>query len=369
MTLKKAVAAVALFVVVTAAGPAAQQQIPAFNRYEVLSVLEVYLESLRQQSAIPGMSAAIVRGGVILWERGFGYANVAGRVAATGDTPYLVGDISSTVATVLLLRCVEERRLELDQPVRRYGLSYAEPEVTLRQVLSHTSTEGPNGTFAYSPERFAQISTAVENCAPQPYRKSVAHRVLNRLAMVDSVPGTDLVNQDLELPEGLFDPADLDRYRRVLQRLALPYRVDSKGRAERTTLPAVGISATAGLVTTVRDLAKFEGAIVPVPDSEIQTGLLLQETLDVAWTPAANRAGLAAPMGLGWFVQQYRGQRVVWHFGNVPNAYSSLVIRVPAYDLTFILLANSDRLTGPYQLQQGDVTKSPFAALLLRLFT
>ena len=29
-------------------------------------------------------------------------------------------------------------------------------------------------------------------------------------------------------------------------------------------------------------------------------------------------------MGLGWFVQFYRGERVVWHFGHVPNAYSSL---------------------------------------------
>ena len=95
----------------------------------------------------------------------------------------------------------------------------------------------------------------------------------------------------------------------------------------------------------------------------------MEDTLDVAWTSAPNRAGLATPMGLGWFVQVHRGQKVVWHFGNVPNAYSSLLIRLPAYDLTFILLANSDRLTGPYQLQQGDVTKSPFAALLLRLFT
>ena len=370
MTMKKAVAAVALFLVVTAAGPAAQQQqIPAFNRYEVLSVLEVYLESLRQQSAIPGMSAAIVRGGTILWERGFGYANTTNRTPATADTPYLVGDLSSTLASVLLLRCVEERRLELDQPVRRYGLSFQEPDVTLRQLLSHTSTEGPGGTFAYSPERFAQISTAIEYCAPQPYRKSVAHRVLNRLAMVDSVPGTDLINPDLELPEGLFDPSDLERYRRVLGRLAVPYRVDSKGRADRTTLPPAGITAAAGLVTTVRDLAKFEGAIVPVPDSELQTGLLLQETLDAAWTPATNRAGLATPMGLGWFVQQYRGQKIVWHFGHVPNAYSSLVIRVPAYDLTFILLANSDRLNAPFQLQQGDINKSLFGTLFLRLFT
>ena len=97
--------------------------------------------------------------------------------------------------------------------------------------------------------------------------------------------------------------------------------------------------------------------------------LLLQPTLDAAWHPALNRAGAPVPMGLGWFVQTHRGQRVVWHFGNVPNAYSSLLIRLPAYDLTFILLANSDRLSAPYHLQQGDVSKSVFAALFLRLFT
>jgi CubicO group peptidase (beta-lactamase class C family) len=154
----------------------------------------------------------------------------------------------------------------------------------------------------------------------------------------------------------------------------VPYRVDSKGRADRTTLTPSSIDAATGLVTTVRDLAKFEGAIVPPPvpetgpPSELILSLLRDETLAVAWNPAFNRAGASVPMGLGWFVQQNRGQRVVWHIGNVPNAYSSLVIRVPAYDLTFILLANSDRLASPYQLHQGDVTKSPFANLFLRLF-
>ena len=74
-------------------------------------------------------------------------------------------------------------------------------------------------------------------------------------------------------------------------------------------------------------------------------------------------------MGLGWFVQSHRGQRVVWHFGYTPNAYSSLVVKVPAHNLTFILMANSDRLSAPFQLSQGDVTRSVFATLFLRLFT
>jgi hypothetical protein len=40
---------------------------------------------------------------------------------------------------------------------------------------------------------------------------------------------------------------------------------------------------------------------------------------------------------------------------------------VPARRLTFILLANSDGLTSSFQLQAGDVTRSLFATLFLRL--
>jgi hypothetical protein len=74
-------------------------------------------------------------------------------------------------------------------------------------------------------------------------------------------------------------------------------------------------------------------------------------------------------MGLGWFVQVYRGERVVWHFGSVPNAYSSLILKLPERNITFIVLANSDGLSAPFQLSSGDVTKSLFATLFLRLTT
>ncbi len=178
--------------------------------------------------------------------------------------------------------------------------------------------------------------------------------------MTDSVPGTDLKDPELPLPENQFDPSDLEHYRQVLERLAVPYRVDGKGRAERNELPGMPIDAAGGLVSTVRDLARL--------DKELDSGLLLaDETRAAAWSPAAGRNGLPSPMGLGWFVQFYKGERLVWHFGYVQNAYSSLVLKVPARNLTFILLANSDGLSGPFQLQLGDVTRSLFATLFLRL--
>ena len=86
-----------------------------------LPILDAYLEALRQQAAIPGLSAAIVKDGVVAWERGYGFQNVDARIRATPDTPYYVADLSQTLASVLLLECVEQRHLDLDTPVGSYG--------------------------------------------------------------------------------------------------------------------------------------------------------------------------------------------------------------------------------------------------------
>jgi CubicO group peptidase (beta-lactamase class C family) len=368
----KALAAAAALVLIVSARPAAQKP-SAFSIGSVLPTLDAYLESLRLQAGIPGMSAAIVNEGSVIWAKGYGFANLATRERATPDTPYLVGDVSETLAAVLLLQCVEQRRIDLDAQFERYGLTEPETNATLRMLLSHTTPAAASEPFLFSPGRYAWLTPLMEWCAPQPYRKSVAHRLLDRLAMRDSVPGTDLADPNLKLPEGLFDSDDLDRYRRVLAKMAVPYKVLGRGKTERTEMPVLSMNAADGLVSTVRDLAEFDIALAPIlaenADDAGRDGLLLPETLAAAWSPVATRTGASSPMGLGWFVQFYRDERVVWTFGNVPNAYSSLVLKLPARNTTFILLANSDGLSSSSQLPAGDVTRSPFATLFLKLTT
>jgi CubicO group peptidase (beta-lactamase class C family) len=364
--LRKPIAALAIIVAGVVARPAGQQRPSVISTTGPLPLFENYLESLRLQSGIPGMSAVIVRDGAVVWDKGFGYANLSTREAATADTPYLAGDISETLASTLLLQCVEQRRIRLDDPYSQFGLTQPEPDVTPRQLLSHTAPAGSNTPFAFSPDRYAHLTELMEWCAPQPYRKSVAHRVLDPAVMMDSVPGTDLANPDLPLPTGLFDPSDLARYRRVLARLAVPYHVDARRRADATVLSPSGIDAAGGLVTTARDLAKFDIALeAPADDG----GLLLPETRDAAWNPAFGRDGFPMPTGLGWFVQSYQGSRVVWQFGAVPNAYSALWLKLPDRHLTLILMANSDGLSAPFPLAAGDVTKSLFATVFLKLIS
>lgn len=360
--MRRLLAATLVLAGLAAAVPSGQGVI--FTPNGVIPVLDAYLEALRAQAGIPGMSAAIVKDGSILWEKGYGFQNVSARIRATPDTPYLAGEISGTLAAVLVLQCVEQRHLELDRSLGAYGVTGPDAGASLRQVLSHTSADAAAEPFLFSPDRYRQLTPVVERCAPQPYRKTVAHRVLNRLAMRDSVPGTDIREDALaqSLADGLFDASDVDRYRAVLERIALPYRVDGRGKADLVALPIESINASGGLVTTVRDLARLEGAL----DDRV---LLLDETLAQAWHPATTGRGTPAPFGLGWFVQSYRGQRVVWHFGQVTNAYSSLIVKLPDHKLTFILLANSDRLSSPFGLQSGDISKSLFATLFLKLVT
>ena len=338
---------VSIATLLTAAGAAQQKPAPALDLGN--SAFEGYIELLRQQASIPAVSGILIQDRVITWERGLGYANLDTRIAARSDTPYAIGDLTEAFTSVLLLQCAEQRRLDLNARVSGWGINLPEANATVRQVLSHTS----QGAFRYDAERFAQLTPVVEECARQPFRKTVALQMIDMLGMATAVPGRD-VTRPGAVPGEMLDAAHLDHYGRVLANLAVPYKVDKRGHATRTELSSEGINAQTGLVASVRDLANF--------DLALDDGVLLRsETLQAAWSPAA------APTGLGWFVQNYRGATVVWQFGLIDNAYSAMIVKIPSRRTTMILLANSDGLAIPFQLDSGDVTRSPFALVLLRM--
>ena len=342
---------IALVALLALAGPGpsteAQSSLP-------ISLFERYVEALRQQAGIPGISAAIVQNDHVIWDEGFGYQDVGGLVAAAADTPYPILDLSQTLSsTVLLQQCLDLRYLELTDRVRRWDPQYPEADTTVAQLLSHAS---PSGGFNYDTSRFAALTRVVEQCASDHYPPLLAAEILDRLGMSQSVPGADLGNGSSP-NRRWFSSSALDRYSSVLRRQAVPYKVDSRGRPTRSDAPGGTLTASTGVVSTVLDLARFDAAL--------GDGVLLEsDTLSHAWEPVGSM-----PTGLGWFVQRHNDERVVWHFGLARDAYSSLIIKVPSRDLTLIVLANSDGLVGPpYNLSDGDISSNLFAILFLRLF-
>jgi CubicO group peptidase (beta-lactamase class C family) len=297
------------------------------------------------------MSAAVVQGGRVIWEKGFGFQNVERLVRAAPDTPYPVSDLSQTfAATVLLRMCVDRGNLEVTDKVQRWISQYPDSTVSVDQVLKHVSS----GSYKYDPSRYEDLGGVVDQCASGKYPAKLTAEVFESLSMRATVPGEDLADSSSR-DHNLYPADRLARYVDVLKRVATPYKVDGQGRPTVTAYSGQPLTTSTGVVSTVRDLALFDRSL---------TGLVDARTLNAAWQPASS----SQPTGLGWFVQSYNNQRLVWHFGVAKDAYSSLILKVPDKDLTFILLANSDGLTAPYSLQNGDVTKSLFAQVFLKLF-
>jgi len=195
------------------------------------------------------------------------------------------------------------------------------------------------------------LKKVIEACEGSGSFRSTFAQYMNDLTMNDSVPGPDVVGLP---PNTTITQTAINHYRDVLSQLAVPYAVD-KGHVSRSQYPATALAAGSGLVSTARDYAKF--------DIALRSGNLIHDnTLATAWSPVNGK------FGLGWFVQNYNGDKVVWTFGQGDNASSSLVVTLPARQTTLILVANSDGLSKGFGLENGDVNASPFGKLFLGLF-
>jgi len=324
----------------------------------VLSRFTEYLDSLRVQAGIPGLAAAIVGPANVAWEGAFGQQDVERNVAARLDTPFQLDGTTQTIVASLALRCASDGWLSLDDPVSKFAPSSPDAGATIRQLLTHTTAGVKGLTFSYRPERLAPVAAAIAGCTDSTFRWGMSY-LLDRMAMTDSVPGSDVVR--LAAPAEGFTASALQRYSDVLRRLATPYAVDARGRATPSSYVASTLTPASGLISTVRDLEQF--------DLAMKRGVLMRpEWLALAWTPPTDASGQPLPHGYGWFVQNLNGEPVVWQFGVSDNATSSMLMTMPRRGVTLILLANSQGLARPFTLSAGDVTVSPFARLFLSIF-
>jgi CubicO group peptidase (beta-lactamase class C family) len=320
-----------------------------------LSLFERYLDALRVQAGIPALSGAVLQNGAVVWEKGFGRPDVTVATPATADTPYAIAGMSQALSSTLLLRkCVDQSYLSTLDPVQLWFPAFTEPNTLIGHLLAHAA---PGGGFKYDPSRFAALTPVLENCTNTRFRHLLTLDLFEQVGMFASVPGAAMsapTPQDAEL----FTPEQLARFADVLRRSAVPYRL-SNGKPTRSDVLPLPLDASTGIITTVRDLEKF--------DLALRDFLLSPQTRLAAWSNVTV-GGFVLPTGLGWFVQNYEGQMLVWHYGLVKDAWSSLILKVPNRDLTFILLANSDGLSAPFALENGDISTSVFAKLFLKVF-
>ena len=333
--------------------------------------LNTSLDSLRVRYEVAGLAVAVVEGGEVTFARGYGWADLETRRPVTASTPFRIASLTKPLAATLLLRLAEQGRLDLDRPFAHYVAGYdrgcqlfTSPEVlasepalreltadwrcasererlTVRHYLTHTAQGEPGTTFRYNGFLYGQLSRVVEGALGRAFADVLRDTLFMPLGMSRTLPS----QADSSRPD-------------LLSALALPYHV-REGEWARSDWPRpLEGNAGAGVVSTVMDLARFDAAL--------DRGVLLGPASRAAMTTPAQSASEALPYGLGWFVQDYGGHALVWHYGWQPGAYSALWLRVPERNATVILLANGDGLSAPFDLGEGDIARSPFARAFLQ---
>jgi CubicO group peptidase (beta-lactamase class C family) len=344
--------------IVAGSAVSAQKALPP-TRDQFFTTLGAYFDTLRIQAGIPGVAAAIVGDTTLEWAAAFGQRDIASVDAMKTDTPFEFDGLTQLVTTSMVLQCVEQGTVRLDSPIGAFTPSSPDARATVGEVLTQTTNAGGTLAFTYNLQRLETLKFVVETCQGMTFRQAFT-KTLQRLGMMDSVPGPDAPLPELSNAD-VASPADAARYRSILQRMPTPYAVSAQNTASVTSYTTKTIGAGFGLVSTVYDFAKFDLAL-----RNGQLGVS-RGTLAAAWTAPVSTTGLALPHGMGWFVQSYNGEPVVWQYGISPAVSSSLVITLPNRNVTLILLANSDGLARPPSLVAGDVTVSPFAKIFLGL--
>lgn len=117
----------------------------AWPRGEMQQALDYFIERRMQELDIPGVALAIVADGQIVYEQGYGIADMNGDQVVSANTLFEVGGIGLPLEAYVAMQLVRERKLSLDTPLSTYLQtpwlpdSAASGRITLRHVLSHRS--------------------------------------------------------------------------------------------------------------------------------------------------------------------------------------------------------------------------------------
>ena len=76
--------------------------------------------TLMESLHVPGLSMTIVKDGKVVWLKGYGYRNLEKKLPMTPDTITMIASCSKAFNSTLALMAVQDGKLSLDDPVRKY---------------------------------------------------------------------------------------------------------------------------------------------------------------------------------------------------------------------------------------------------------
>lgn len=285
---------------------------------------------------VPGASVVVVRDDKVVFQKGYGGANLEERVAATPQTHYRLASVTKQFTAAAILTLAERGKLSLDDSIRKYLPSlpsYTDP-ITIRQLLTHTSglidyeDIIPEGTTRQLKD--VDVLRLLEAQQPTYFAPGTSYRYSNTgyafLALiVERASGrtfADFLNDNIFLPLGMKTTVAHEEGVSTVEHRAYGYsRTDNSWtRTDQSNTSAV--LGDGGIYTSVEELVhwlrgldrgKFEEATVPRVDTDKR----------------------GTRYGFGWRI----ADGVVSHTGET-RGFRNALVRFPKERLSVVVLTN-----------------------------
>jgi D-alanyl-D-alanine carboxypeptidase len=280
------------------------------------------------------LQVAIAQNGRVVYDQAFG--------EAAPNTRFPIASITKMFTAVAIMQLVQARRVELDAKVSNYLSSapYAE-QITVRELLQHTSGLWNYGDYAFNAGLSATHTTpeailemAAEHALTSSPGTKWAYSNTGYVALgliVEQVSGEPLAQYERE---HIFQPAGMTQTTMGNPPASVPVAAGYMSAAgpRAAAYDPSWTFACGDIVSTAGDLARFDIALLD--------GRLLAPKTFALMQADVIPSDFDAMQGLGVFVINWHGLKVVGHHGGVPG-YEAENETIPARRLALIVLSDA----------------------------
>ena len=288
------------------------------------------LLELKEFFQIPGLAVSIEKEGTVVYQNYLGLADLEKSIPVNSKTLFPIASITKVFSGVLIMKLVEQEKLSLNDAINNYlPTPIVADSILVKHVLSHTSQGNVGEAFYYS-SRFGLLTKVIEKAANKSFSQVLQDEILTPLELTN----TFLLKDSTQIAG-----------------MARPYVLNN---GIENGFIEYGFSTSAGIVSNISDLARFNKAL----DNNT---LISGNSKTLMFSSFKN----TLPYGFGIFNQTFEGLNMVWAYGQY-DFYSGLFLKIPSKGLTLTILANNNLLSDPPRLIYGDAMSSLFVLSFLK---
>ena len=292
----------------------------------------------------------VAQNGRVLFEKGYGLADVEKHAAATPETKFRIGSITKQFTAAAILKLQEEGKLSVNDKLSKFIPDYPRgDEVTIHHLLTHTSgihsyTSKPE--FMESVTAPAKTDAHIQSFKNDPYDFDPGRKWLYNNSgyfllgyIIEKVSGESYGEF---LRKKFFDPLAMKNTgvhvsTAALEHEALGYQFEDGKFKQALNWDMSKAGGAGALYSTVGDLHRWNEGVF--------NGKVLKEpTLKAAFTPVVTgdedpSQPKESGYGYGWSIQKQRGWQEIAHGGGL-HGFASYLLRLPKENFTVVVLAN-----------------------------